>query len=176
MGEQIGGEAGRRQPTTFSQPAVTLSVGLWLALSVRVLVTGATGYIGGRLAPRLLKASHSVCCLARDAQRLTGRFSGAEVVEGDIFDGEHLREAFEGVEAAYYLVHSMSDSHRFAERDREAAALFGKSARGVGVQRIIYLGGLGATARHSPTTSLAAMKWATSCGQVASRLLNFVLP
>jgi uncharacterized protein YbjT (DUF2867 family) len=92
----------------------------------------------------LLKAGHSVRCLARNAQRLTGRFCGAEVIEGDIFDEEHLRRACEGVDATYYLVHSMSDSQRFAERDRDAAALFGKSAREVGVQRIIYLGGLGA--------------------------------
>lgn len=115
-----------------------------VAVSVRVLVTGATGYIGGRLVPRLLKAGHSVRCLARNAQRLTGRFCGAEVIEGDIFDEEHLRRACEGVDATYYLVHSMSDSQRFAERDRDAAALFGKYAREVGVQRIIYLGGLGA--------------------------------
>ncbi len=107
-------------------------------------MTGATGYIGGRLVPRLLKAGRTVRCLARDARRLNGRFSGAEIIEGDIFDEKHLREALEGVDAAYYLVHSMSDSHRFAERDREAAALFGKSARAAGVHRIIYLGGLGA--------------------------------
>ncbi len=113
---------------------------------MRVLVTGATGYIGGRLVPRLLGAGHSVRCLARDAQRLTGRFSGAEVIEGDIFDRDRLREAFDGVDAAYYLVHSMSDSPTFAERDREAAELFGESAREAGVLRIIYLGGLGADA------------------------------
>jgi uncharacterized protein YbjT (DUF2867 family) len=115
-----------------------------VAASVRVLVTGATGYIGGRLVPRLLEAGHSVRCLARNAQRLTGRFSGAEIIEGDIFDEDHLREACEGVDATYYLVHSMSDSQRFAKRDRDAAALFGRSAREVGVRRIIYLGGLGA--------------------------------
>ncbi|MFY9740095.1 MAG: SDR family oxidoreductase [Candidatus Cybelea sp.] len=107
-------------------------------------MTGATGYIGGRLVPRLLKGGHSVRCLARDARRLSGRFLGAEVAEGDIFDEKRVREALDGVVAAYYLVHSMSDSHKFAERDREAAALFGKSAREVGVRRIIYLGGLGA--------------------------------
>jgi len=74
-----------------------------VAASVRVLVTGATGYIGGRLVPRLLKAGHSVRCLARDARRLNGRFSGAEVIEGDIFDEKHLRQALDGVDATYYL-------------------------------------------------------------------------
>ena len=111
---------------------------------MRVLVTGATGYIGGRLVPRLLEAGHSVRCLARNAQRLAGRFPSAEIIEGDLFDEVTLREACEGIDAAYYLVHSMSDSQRFAERDRDAAGLFGKSARETGMQRIIYLGGLGA--------------------------------
>ena len=112
--------------------------------SVKILVTGATGYIGGRLVPRLLEAGHSVRCLARNAQRLAGRFSGAEIIEGDIFDEHALRGACNGVDAAYYLVHSMSDSPRFAERDRAAAELFGISAREGGVARIVYLGGLGA--------------------------------
>jgi len=112
--------------------------------SVKILVTGATGYIGGRLVPRLLEAGHSVRCLARNAQRLAGRFSGAEIIEGDIFDEHALRDACNGVDAAYYLVHSMNDSPRFAERDRAAAALFGRSAREGGVARIVYLGGLGA--------------------------------
>jgi uncharacterized protein YbjT (DUF2867 family) len=94
--------------------------------------------------PRLLEAGHAVRCLARNAKRLTGRFSGAEVIEGDIFDEGRLREALEAVDAAYYLVHSMSDSSRFAELDRGAAALFGKSAREAGARRMIYLGGLGA--------------------------------
>jgi uncharacterized protein YbjT (DUF2867 family) len=96
------------------------------------------------LEPRLLKAGHSVRCLARNAERLAGRFPGAEVIGGDIFDEHALRDACKGVDAAYYLVHSMSDSPRFAERDRAAAALFGKSAREGGVARIVYLGGLGA--------------------------------
>lgn len=107
-------------------------------------MTGATGYIGGRLVPRLLEASHSVRCLARNAQRLTGRFSGADLLEGDIFDEHRLREACEGVHTTYYLVHSMAESPRFAQRDRDAAARFGKAAREAGVQRVIYLGGLGA--------------------------------
>ena len=94
--------------------------------------------------PRLLEAGHSVRCLARNAKRLAGRFPGAEIIEGDIFDEARLREACEDVDAAYYLVHSMGDSSQFAERDRDAAALFGRCAREVGVARIVYLGGLGA--------------------------------
>ena len=112
--------------------------------NMQILVTGATGYIGGRLVPRLLEAGHSVRCLARNAQRLAGRFPGADIIAGDIFDEHVLREACTDVDVAYYLVHSMSDSPRFAERDRDAAELFGRSAREGGVARIVYLGGLGA--------------------------------
>ncbi len=111
---------------------------------MRTLVTGATGYIGGRLVPRLLEAGHTVRCLARNARRLDGRFPGAEVIEGDVFDETSLGEACKNVDAAYYLVHSMGDSQAFAQLDRDAAALFGKVARQAGVRRIIYLGGLGA--------------------------------
>lgn len=110
---------------------------------MRVLVTGATGYIGGRLVPRLLEAGHAVRCLARSAQRLDGRFRAADLMEGDLFDEGTLREACHGMDAAYYLVHSMSDAHAFAERDRDVAARFGHVARECGIRRIIYLGGLG---------------------------------
>ncbi|NNM98875.1 MAG: NAD(P)H-binding protein, partial [Candidatus Eremiobacteraeota bacterium] len=109
----------------------------------RILVTGATGYIGGRLIPRLLEAGYAVRCMARDAKRLDGRFPGAEIVEGDVLDEKSLRAAFEGMDAAYYLVHSMSDSLEFEERDRTAATLFGRIARESHVQRVVYLGGLG---------------------------------
>jgi len=109
----------------------------------RILVTGATGYIGGRLIPRLLEAGYTVRCMARDAKRLDGRFPGAEIVEGDVLGEKSLRAACEGMDAAYYLVHSMSDSHEFEERDRTAAKLFGSIARESHVRRIVYLGGLG---------------------------------
>ena len=111
---------------------------------MRVLVTGATGYIGGRLVPRLLEAGHSVRCFARHAGRLAGRFEGIEVAEGDLFDREAVSAALRDVEVAYYLVHSMSASKGdFAKRDREAATLFAEAARDAGVAKIVYLGGLG---------------------------------
>ena len=114
-------------------------------MSTRVLVSGATGYIGGRLVPRLIAAGHAVRALARDSARLTGRFAGAEIVEGDLFDAASIRAALEGIEVAYYLVHSMANGKGdFAARDRDAAEIFSKAARDAGVRRIVYLGGLGA--------------------------------
>ena len=111
---------------------------------MHVLVTGATGYIGGRLVPRLLAAKHSVRVLARDSGRLTGRFLGVDVAEGDLFDRASIRAALEGIDVAYYLVHSMTRSRGdFAENDRKAAAIFSEAAADAGVKRIIYLGGLG---------------------------------
>jgi uncharacterized protein YbjT (DUF2867 family) len=111
---------------------------------MRVLVTGATGYIGGRLVPALGAAGHEVRCLVRDPARIEGRFGGVEIVRGDVFEAESLRAALHGCEIAYYLVHSMSENRRdFSLRDREAARLFGMTAAEAGVARIIYLGGLG---------------------------------
>lgn len=112
---------------------------------MRVLVTGATGYIGGRLVPMLTAAGHTVRCVARDPARLDGRFENIEVVRGDVFDEASMRTALAGVDAAYYLVHSMSDDRRdFTRSDRLAAERFGAAARAAGVRRIIFLGGLGA--------------------------------
>ena len=110
---------------------------------MNVLVTGATGYIGGRLAPRLLEAGYTVRCLARQATRLDERFPNAEVVEGDMFDESSLLRAAKGIDAAFYLVHSMQSSGDFQESDRIAAANFARAAAACGVKRIIYLGGLG---------------------------------
>ena len=110
---------------------------------MRVLVTGATGYIGGRLVPRLLDLGHTVRCFSRDAQRLRGRFAGAEVVEGVIEDAPALARALAGVDCAFYLVHSMGATARFADADRDAARAFGTAARVAGVKRIVYVGGLG---------------------------------
>jgi uncharacterized protein YbjT (DUF2867 family) len=111
---------------------------------MRVLVTGATGYIGGRLVPELVNSGHSVRCFVRDPNRIAGRFPNVEVARGDVFDRDSLIAAMQGCDVAYYLVHSMSDDrHDFTRRDREAARTFGEAAAAAGVARIIYLGGLG---------------------------------
>ncbi|MFI6822135.1 SDR family oxidoreductase [Micromonospora sp. NPDC050187] len=109
---------------------------------MRCLVTGATGYIGGRLAPRLLAEGHTVRCLARSAGRLRDVPWAArvEVVEGDLRRPETLPAAFADVDVAYYLVHSLGQAG-FEAADREAATRFAEAARAAGVRRIVYLGG-----------------------------------
>jgi uncharacterized protein YbjT (DUF2867 family) len=110
-----------------------------------VLVTGATGYIGGRLVGRLLTAGYQVRTVVRDPSRLQGRpwTDCVEVVQGDVLNGDTLPAAMEGVDAAYYLIHSMRDGADFHYRDLLAAHNFGVAAREAELQRIIYLGGLG---------------------------------
>ena len=109
-----------------------------------ILLTGATGYIGGRLL-RLFEAEQSpLRCLVRRPELLRGRVTTeTEVVAGDLLDEESLRRAMTGVHAAYYLVHSMGTSQGFEETDRRAATCFAAAARAAGIRRIIYLGGLG---------------------------------
>ncbi|MCJ7659446.1 MAG: SDR family oxidoreductase [Anaerolineales bacterium] len=110
-----------------------------------ILVTGVTGYIGGRLVPRLLEAGYRVRVLARDAGRLQDRpwVGQVEVSEGDVLKPETLDNVMHGVSAAYYLIHSMMDTADFHRRDMTAAQNFGQTARVAGVKRILYLGGLG---------------------------------
>ena len=110
-----------------------------------VLVTGATGYIGGRLVPHLLDAGYRVRVLVRDPARLQGRswLRRVEVVAADILDVATDQTALAGVGVAYYLVHAMAGGVGFAERDARAARIFGDAARARGVRRIVYLGGLG---------------------------------
>lgn len=112
----------------------------------RVLVTGATGYIGGRLVPQLIEHGYAVRCLARHAAHLEGRgWPGGEIVEGDALRPETLPAALRGMDAAYYLIHSMSAGDAgFTALDERAAANFARAATGAGVRRVVYLGGLGA--------------------------------
>jgi uncharacterized protein YbjT (DUF2867 family) len=109
-----------------------------------ILITGATGYVGGRLLPLLVEDGWRVRCLARQPERLSSRVpAGVEVVPGDVLDAASLSAAMQGVEAAYYLVHSMGATGDFEEQDRLAADNFARAAAAAGVQRLIYLGGLG---------------------------------
>ncbi|MFF7051257.1 SDR family oxidoreductase [Streptomyces griseorubiginosus] len=110
----------------------------------RCLVTGATGYIGGRLVPELLDAGYRVRCLARSPGRLRDHpwINRAEVVRGDVTDPESVARALDGVEVAYYLVHGMGSGKDFEETDRRAARIFAEQARIAGVRRIVHLSGL----------------------------------
>jgi uncharacterized protein YbjT (DUF2867 family) len=123
---------------------------------VQVLVTGASGAIGAELVPRLARGGHAVRAFARDPARVTAA-GITDVVRGDAVSGAGLDEALEGVEVAYFLIHSMETviSHpprrsknggrcagSFADRDREAARRFAAAARAAGVRRVVYLGGL----------------------------------
>jgi uncharacterized protein YbjT (DUF2867 family)/tryptophan-rich sensory protein len=109
----------------------------------RVLVTGATGYIGSLLVPRLLAAGFEVRVLTRSAARLDPDWSRTvEVAEGDATDGDALRRAFTGCDVAYFLIHSMDGQGDFVARDRAVATGFARAARETGISRIVYLSGL----------------------------------
>ena len=108
-----------------------------------VLLTGASGYIGSRLLRVLEEDGRPVRCLARQPERVAAGRAATEVVAGDCLDEASLVAALDGVDQAYYLVHSMASGPDFAALDRQAAANFGRAAARAGVRRIIYLGGLG---------------------------------
>jgi uncharacterized protein YbjT (DUF2867 family) len=129
---------------------------------MRCLVTGATGYVGGRLVPRLLARGYDVRAMARTPAKLAkapwrrdepqgGRHPAVEVVRGDLDEPESLTAAFDGVDVVYYLVHSMGTSTDFAAEERRSAANVVVAARQAGVGRLVYLGGLHPSdARLSP--------------------------
>jgi uncharacterized protein YbjT (DUF2867 family) len=114
----------------------------------RVLLTGATGYVGGELLPVLLERGHSVRALSRDPSRARLP-EDLEVVAGDVVRGTGLAEALAGIEVALYLVHSMgAGAGGFADADRRAATALAQAAKRAGVQRVVYLGGLPGNSEH----------------------------
>ena len=115
-----------------------------------ILVTGATGYVGGRLVPRLLAEGVTVRVLVRHPSQLQGRLwlEHVEVVQGDALNPERLSAAMRGMDAAYYLIHGMSGGADFQQRDLSVARNFGQAARVAGLQRIVYLGALGGDYEH----------------------------
>jgi uncharacterized protein YbjT (DUF2867 family) len=133
---------------------------------MRILVVGASGYIGGRLVPILSASGHELVLMSRDSRSLEARFPQATVVTADLLDPETLPSGLERIDVAYYLAHSMgSGERRFADRDREAARNFALAAKQAGVSRLVYLGGLGddstdlsphLASRHETGVQLAA--------------------
>ena len=125
----------------------------WTAVGITkgtIAIAGATGYVGGRLAPRLLELGYGVRCLVRSPEKLDGRAwaqgEGVEVLRCNFSDQAALTESLRGCAAAYYLVHSMvSASAEYAREDRRLAETFGAACAAAVVGRILYLGGLGET-------------------------------
>ena len=119
------------------------------------LVTGASGYIGGRLVPELLEAGHRVRCLARSPGKLRDHpwADQVETVRGDVTDAGDVAQAMLGVDVAYYLVHALGSGSSFEDTDRRAARIFAGQAQAAGVRRIVYLGGL--TPRGVPEEELS---------------------
>jgi uncharacterized protein YbjT (DUF2867 family) len=111
---------------------------------LRCLVTGASGYIGGRLVPELLRAGHTVRCMARDPGKLSDRpwSDQVEIAVADAMDESAVRRAMEGVDVAYYLIHSLGTGASFEQRDRIAARIFAAAAKAAEARRIVYLGGI----------------------------------
>ena len=112
---------------------------------MKIAVTGATGYIGGRLVPRLIADGHEVVCLARNPAKLAGRSwtDQVEAVTADVLQPDTLDGALRGCDVAFYLVHSMGSADSFRDADKAAAMNFSQAAADAGVGRIVYLGGLG---------------------------------
>ncbi len=109
-----------------------------------ILLTGATGYVGGRLLSALEQSGHAVRCLARYPNLLRSRVGPhTEVVSGDLLKENSLKDAFRGVSTAYYLVHSLAQANQFEAAEHQSASNFARACKGTSVERIVYLGGLG---------------------------------
>lgn len=144
-----------------------------------VLVTGASGYIGGRLVPRLVAARHRVRCLVREPRKLEDRpwanAPGVEIVRGDAGDEEGLQRAMAGCESAYYLIHSMMAAGAvYRQRDRRLGRLFARAAERAQLKRIIYLGGLGekGDGLSNHLASRREVEDALACGTVPVTVLR----
>lgn len=111
---------------------------------MRVLVTGATGFVGSRLVPALLDGGHEVVALVRDRERYD-QPAGVTVIEGDLLEVGSFERALSGIDAAYYLVHSMRTDGSFEKCDRRAARNFVRATDGSDLDRVVYLSGLGTT-------------------------------
>ncbi len=109
----------------------------------KIMLTGATGYVGGRLLARLERNGYEVNCLVRDPGRLSAAGDQTNIFKGDVMEPDSLSRAFEGTSTAFYLVHSLGDGRNFEELEKRAAYNFIAAGRKAGIQRIIYLGGLG---------------------------------
>ncbi len=162
----------------------------------RALVTGATGFIGGRLAPALGRADWDVRCLVRDRNGTRARGladSGFELHQGDVLRPETLRGAGEGVDVAYYLIHGMGrgGERDFAEGERAAARAFAEMARDEGVGKVVYLGGLGdrpesehlrsrhetgvTLGRHGPPVTYFRASMVVGAGSESYRTLRYLV-
>ncbi len=111
---------------------------------IRSLVTGATGYVGGRLVPELVNAGHDVRVMVRDERKAQAHAWSAdvEIVQGDASVSDHVRSAIEGMDVVYYLLHSIGTGDDFGGTERTMAATFADEAKRAGVRRIVYLGGM----------------------------------
>jgi uncharacterized protein YbjT (DUF2867 family) len=139
---------------------------------MRCLVTGATGYIGGRLVPELLSAGHEVRCMARRLERLRDLPWAGEVgiAQADVTDAAAVSEALDGMEVAYYLIHGIGRGHDFEAADRHAAETFAAAARAAGVRRIVYLGGLAPEVEPPPGGELSThLRSRTEVGEILLR-------
>lgn len=109
----------------------------------KILLTGATGYVGGKLLKRLELEGHEIHCLARNPDKLKNTGANTKVFQGDVLVRSSMWEAFQGIDTAYFLVHFLHEKHDFEAMEIEAAENFASMARSAGVQRIVYLGALG---------------------------------
>ncbi len=125
-------------------------------MMAKVLIVGATGYVGRRLVPKLLERGHEVSALARTPQKMVSPdFSQVKLFQGDVLDYESLTDAFKGQDVVYYLVHSMSSGgEEFEDLDRKAAENASRASKEGGVKRIVYLGGLGKNVDEDKSTHL----------------------